>query len=396
MPASRPQRRDPRRVQLGAAGLGVVEVAPGEDRDPAQPRGRGDVAELADDVRSASATSVGPRGRITVARDVCTQAPSSGPGRVGESTARSPPRPGSLGPNTAAAAVRCRLGPANAMRRGTRRSREAHRRAPDGGRHARLAARAPRRRVPRGARPARPGRRGRRRLRRRRRDRAARRRPTASWSASTTAPQTVAAAATTYATAPATPGRCGSPRRRRRARAARRQRRLRRARRTSSSTSRTRRCTSPSSPASLRPDGTAFVITPNAPADFENPFHVYLFEPEHLVSLLALFFDDVHVLGLEGDDVLHADFAARRASGERLLKLDVLRPAPADAAPRRTCGRTNTCCRSCTSVLGQRAAGHRLRASTRRTSSLTDDDRSPTRRCCSPIARAAPRPSVGR
>jgi hypothetical protein len=30
------------------------------------------------------------------------------------------------------------------------------------------------------------------------------------------------------------------------------------------------------------------------------------------------------VLGLEGDDALHADFAARRASGERLLKLDVL------------------------------------------------------------------------
>ena len=46
----------------------------------------------------------------------------------------------------------------------------------------------------------------------------------------------------------------------------------------------------------LRPDGTAFVITPNAPADFENPFHVYPFEPEHLVSLLSLFFDDVHLL----------------------------------------------------------------------------------------------------
>ena len=73
----------------------------------------------------------------------------------------------------------------------------------------------------------------------------------------------------------------------------------------------------------LRPDGTAFVITPNAPADFENPFHVYLFEPSHLVSLLALFFEDVTCLGLEGDDVLHADFAARRASGERLLKLDL-------------------------------------------------------------------------
>ena len=72
----------------------------------------------------------------------------------------------------------------------------------------------------------------------------------------------------------------------------------------------------------LRADGTAFVITPNAPADFENPFHVYLFEPEHLVSLLALFFDDVTCYGIDGDEVLKADFANRRASGERLLKLD--------------------------------------------------------------------------
>ena len=72
----------------------------------------------------------------------------------------------------------------------------------------------------------------------------------------------------------------------------------------------------------LHPDGTAFIITPNAPADFENPFHVYLFEPEHLVSLLSLFFEEVTCLGLEGDEVLKADFATRRASGERLLKLD--------------------------------------------------------------------------
>jgi SAM-dependent methyltransferase len=75
----------------------------------------------------------------------------------------------------------------------------------------------------------------------------------------------------------------------------------------------------------LRPDGTAFVITPNAPADFENPFHVYLFESEHLVSMLRLFFADVTCLGLEGDDALKADFAARRASGERLLRLDPFR-----------------------------------------------------------------------
>jgi ubiquinone/menaquinone biosynthesis C-methylase UbiE len=73
----------------------------------------------------------------------------------------------------------------------------------------------------------------------------------------------------------------------------------------------------------LKRGGTAFVITPNAPADFENPFHLYLFEPQHLVSMLSLFFEEVECLGLEGDEVLHADFAARRASGERLLRLDV-------------------------------------------------------------------------
>lgn len=72
-----------------------------------------------------------------------------------------------------------------------------------------------------------------------------------------------------------------------------------------------------------RNDGTAFVITPNRPADFENPFHVYLFEAAELGSLLRLFFEDVEVLGLEGDDVLKADFAQRRSSGEKLLKLDV-------------------------------------------------------------------------
>src|SRR3954447_19535983 len=69
-------------------------------------------------------------------------------------------------------------------------------------------------------------------------------------------------------------------------------------------------------------DGAALVITPNRPADFENPFHVSLFEADELESLLALFFDDVTVLGLEGSRELHADFAQRRASGERLLRLD--------------------------------------------------------------------------
>lgn len=75
----------------------------------------------------------------------------------------------------------------------------------------------------------------------------------------------------------------------------------------------------------LRPDGTAFVLTPNAPADFENPFHVYLFRPEQLRSLLGVFFDEIEMWGLEGSAELKTDFAVRRASGERLLRLDVLR-----------------------------------------------------------------------
>jgi SAM-dependent methyltransferase len=73
-----------------------------------------------------------------------------------------------------------------------------------------------------------------------------------------------------------------------------------------------------------RDDGTTFVITPNRPADFENPFHVYLFEAEELASMLRLFFAEVEVLGLEGDAELKADFAARRTTGEKILKLDVL------------------------------------------------------------------------
>jgi SAM-dependent methyltransferase len=71
-------------------------------------------------------------------------------------------------------------------------------------------------------------------------------------------------------------------------------------------------------------DGTALVITPNRPADFENPFHVSLFEADELESLLALFFHDVALYGLEGSPELKADFAQRRTSGERILKLDPL------------------------------------------------------------------------
>lgn len=72
----------------------------------------------------------------------------------------------------------------------------------------------------------------------------------------------------------------------------------------------------------LRLGGTAFFVTPNAPADFENPYHVSLFEPEQLASLLGRFFDEVEVLGLDGDDVVRADFARRRKVAGRILRLD--------------------------------------------------------------------------
>jgi SAM-dependent methyltransferase len=70
--------------------------------------------------------------------------------------------------------------------------------------------------------------------------------------------------------------------------------------------------------------GTAFFLTPNAPADFENPFHLRLFEPEELAALLGRFFADVWVGGVDGSDRVKADFAARREKAAKILRLDVL------------------------------------------------------------------------
>ncbi len=70
-------------------------------------------------------------------------------------------------------------------------------------------------------------------------------------------------------------------------------------------------------------DGAAFFVTPNAPADFENPYHVSLFEPRQLADLLGRYFDEVEVLGLDGDAVVKADFERRRRFARRLLAVDV-------------------------------------------------------------------------
>jgi len=74
----------------------------------------------------------------------------------------------------------------------------------------------------------------------------------------------------------------------------------------------------------LADDGTAFFLTPNEPADFENPFHVHLFGRRELVALLGRYFDEVWLGGVDAVPSVKADFAARRARADRVLGLDVL------------------------------------------------------------------------
>lgn len=69
-------------------------------------------------------------------------------------------------------------------------------------------------------------------------------------------------------------------------------------------------------------DGTAFFLTPNAPADFENPYHVYLFDPADLAAMLGRHFRHVEVWGLDATGEVKADFDKRRAMAEKLLRLD--------------------------------------------------------------------------
>jgi SAM-dependent methyltransferase len=73
----------------------------------------------------------------------------------------------------------------------------------------------------------------------------------------------------------------------------------------------------------LTPAGTAFVITPNAPADFENPFHIRLFRQEDLTETLACSFDDVWVGGIDAVPRVKEDFRLRREKAAKVLSLDV-------------------------------------------------------------------------
>ena len=74
----------------------------------------------------------------------------------------------------------------------------------------------------------------------------------------------------------------------------------------------------------LKPGGSAFFLTPNKPADFENPFHVHLFEPADLNAMLGRYFSDVWLGGLDATPSVKADFSARRERAAKVLKLDFL------------------------------------------------------------------------
>jgi 2-polyprenyl-3-methyl-5-hydroxy-6-metoxy-1,4-benzoquinol methylase len=74
----------------------------------------------------------------------------------------------------------------------------------------------------------------------------------------------------------------------------------------------------------LADDGTVFFLTPNAPADFENPFHIHLFEPPELSDLLGKYFQEVTVQGLDAVPHVKADFTARRVKANKVLALDFL------------------------------------------------------------------------
>jgi hypothetical protein len=72
----------------------------------------------------------------------------------------------------------------------------------------------------------------------------------------------------------------------------------------------------------LRDDGLACVLTPNKPADFENPFHLHLFGRDELRAMLERHFGDVWLGGVDAAPHVKADFEARRIRAGKVLRLD--------------------------------------------------------------------------
>lgn len=74
----------------------------------------------------------------------------------------------------------------------------------------------------------------------------------------------------------------------------------------------------------VRDDGVVCILTPNKTADFENPFHLHLFDREELEAMLGRHFGEVRLQGLDTAEDVKAHFEARRKKAARLLKIDVL------------------------------------------------------------------------
>ena len=99
------------------------------------------------------------------------------------------------------------------------------------------------------------------------------------------------------------------------------------------------------------------MLTPNKPADFENPFHLHLFERDELRAMLERHFDDVWLGGVDAAPHVKADLAARRVKANKLLRLDVLRPAAPHSARRGTSGPTPGCCRVAYKLIAREDSG---------------------------------------
>jgi SAM-dependent methyltransferase len=74
----------------------------------------------------------------------------------------------------------------------------------------------------------------------------------------------------------------------------------------------------------LSAEGSAFILTPNEPADFENPFHVHLFDRASLEAMLGRHFEDVWIGAVDAAPRVKEEFAQRRAKARKVLALDVL------------------------------------------------------------------------
>ena len=74
----------------------------------------------------------------------------------------------------------------------------------------------------------------------------------------------------------------------------------------------------------LRDDGRFIVSTPNAPMSLtRNPWHVREYTAEELRELLLRHFSEVECLGVAGNERVMEDYAANKASVERVARFDV-------------------------------------------------------------------------